>query len=184
MERKKILIVAAVFLFAAGPALAGFTLTSPVLREGGRLALEQVFNGFGCAGGNVSPELAWQGEPAATRSFAVTVYDPDAPTGSGWWHWTIFNIPARVHRLSAGAGDPDGKLAPAGAVQGRTDFGSSGYGGACPPAGDPPHRYQFTVYALDTERLPLDRDASPAMVGFFLHKHELARARITVTYGR
>ncbi len=175
----------ALVLFLAGPALAAdFTLNSPQLRNGGTMAPAQVFNGFGCNGKNISPELSWQGEPAGTKSFAVTVYDPDAPTGSGWWHWVTFNIPADVHHLPANAGDPASGLAPAGAVQSRTDFGRPGYGGACPPAGDAPHRYQFTIFALDTEKLPLDADASPAMVGFNLQRHALARARITVTYGR
>ncbi len=175
----------ALLLLATGQARAAdFTLSSPQLQPGGTMANAQVFNGFGCSGRNISPELDWHGEPANTKSFAITVYDPDAPTGSGWWHWVIFNIPASVHHLAAGAGDPASGLAPAGAVQSRTDFGRPGYGGACPPAGDAPHHYLFTIYALDTASLPLDSDASPAMVGFYLHQHALAQARIMVTYGR
>ncbi len=183
--RQTATLIAALILFATGQALAaGFTLTSPQLQPGGTMATAQVFNGFGCTGSNISPELAWQGEPAGTKSFAVTAYDPDAPTGSGWWHWVIFNIPANVHHLPENSGDPASGLAPAGSVQSRTDFGRPGYGGACPPPGDAPHRYIFTVFALDTDRLDLDSDASPAMVGFYLNRHALARAQIIVTYGR
>jgi len=112
------------------------------------------------------------------------VYDPDAPTGSGWWHWVIFNIPATVHRLAKDAGNIETTTAPAGAIQSRTDYGKPGYGGACPPAGARAHRYQFTVYALDTARLPLDSGTSPAMVGFYIRQHELAKAVITVYYQR
>jgi Raf kinase inhibitor-like YbhB/YbcL family protein len=114
----------------------------------------------------------------------VTVYDPDAPTGSGWWHWIVFNIPKTVHRLPRGAGDPKSGLMPEGAVQGVTDFGTVGYGGACPPKGDRPHRYIFTVYALDVAKLPLDAKSSPALVGYMLEKHALAKASLMAYYGR
>lgn len=143
-----------------------------------------MYNDFGCTGTNISPELNWSGEPVETKSFAITVYDPDAPTGSGWWHWLVFNIPAAVHNLAADSGNLDKGHLPAGSVQSRTDFGKSGYGGACPPAGDAPHRYQFTVWALDIAELPLDQNVSGAMVGFFLHQHQLGKASITVTYCR
>jgi Raf kinase inhibitor-like YbhB/YbcL family protein len=169
----------------AGAASAGgFTLTSPDLKPGARLAEQQVFKGFGCEGGNVSPELAWQGAPKGTRSFAVTVYDPDAPTGSGWWHWVVFNLPADASGLKKGAGDAKAGLLPAGAVQSRTDFNQAGYGGPCPPVGDKPHRYQFTVYALKTDKLPLDADAPAAMVGFYLHQNMLGKAELLGRYGR
>ena len=170
-------------LFAADAAHAGgFTLTSPDI--GGQLSMDQVFSGFGCTGKNISPRLEWKNAPAGTKSFAVTVYDPDAPTGSGWWHWLIFNIPADVQGLQAGAGDPAGKRAPAGSVQSRTDYGKTGYGGACPPKGDRPHRYIFTVYALGVEKLDLAPDTPPAMVGFFLNHNALARASLMAYYGR
>ncbi len=143
---------------------AEFRVESPQLSPGGKMKAEQVLNGFGCSGENISPELQWSNAPAGTKSFAVTVYDPDAPTGSGWWHWIVFNIPASVSRLTAGAGK-NGPL-PDGAVQGRTDFGTPGYGGACPPEGHGPHDYHFRVWALDVARLPLDEQASGAMVGF------------------
>ena len=134
-------VLAAALLCAASLAsAAGFTLTSPTIKPGATLADAQVFNGFGCSGKNVSPELKWSGAPAGTKSFAVTVYDPDAPTGSGWWHWVVYNLPA------------DGKGLPAGAVQGRTDFGANAFGGACPPQGDKPHPSISTVAAMVTPK--------------------------------
>ncbi len=151
---------------------------------GGVVSEEQVFDGFGCQGGNVSPALNWTVGPAGTKSFAVTVYDPDAPTGSGWWHWVIFNIPADVTALAKGAGNPQAKLAPVGSIQSRTDYGQPGYGGPCPPQGDKPHRYRFTVYALKVETLPLDENAPAAMVGFYLQQNMLEQAVLEVRYGR
>ncbi|WP_448205087.1 YbhB/YbcL family Raf kinase inhibitor-like protein [Azospirillum sp. sgz302134] len=169
----------------AVPATASaFELTSPDIKDRAPLAERHVLNGFGCTGGNLSPALAWKDTPAGTRSFAVTAYDPDAPTGSGWWHWIVFNLPASTMALPAGAGDPAKPMLPAGAVQSRTDFGTPGYGGACPPAGDKAHRYVFTVYALKTDQLPLNADASGAMVGFMLNANSLGKASITTHYGR
>lgn len=181
---RRVVLILLTVLFAGQGYAGDFVLTSPSMVAGSSMGQEQLFNGFGCSGGNISPELNWSGEPAATRSFAVTVYDPDAPTGSGWWHWLVFNIPATVHQLAGGSGNVEAGLAPAGSVQSRTDFGGTGYGGACPPEGDNPHRYQFTVWALDVETLPLDKEASGAMVGFFLRQHQLGQAGITVYYGR
>jgi len=181
---KKIMISLTLIFAVSGLAMAqDFTLSSPQLHEGTLIAAEQVFNGFGCSGANVSPELNWSGAPMGTKSFAVTVYDPDAPTGSGWWHWLIFNIPADVHSLPGNAGNPQSGLAPAGSVQSRTDFGAVGYGGPCPPPGAP-HHYIFTVYALKTDKLDLDPQASGAMVGFYLNANKLASASLTATYGR
>lgn len=165
-------------------AAGDFTLTSPQLKEGALLSMEQVFNSFGCTGKNISPELNWNNPPQGTKSFAVTVYDPDAPTGSGWWHWVVFNIPAQVMALASGSGDLSTKLAPAGSVQSMTDFGKPGYGGACPPQGDKPHRYIFSVYALDIESLPLEQSSTAAMVGFYIHQHVIGKARLTVTFSR
>lgn len=161
-----------------------FTLSSPDLPEGKPLPNAQVFNSLGCTGQNLSPALVWTGAPAGTRSFAVTVYDPDAPTGSGWWHWVIFNIPASVTTLPAGAGDSSGAKAPPGAVQSQTDFGGPGFGGACPPPGDKPHRYVFTVHALEVDSLPLDAKVTGAMVGYYLGQNSLGKASFTRTYGR
>lgn len=173
--------LATLLMLAAAPALAGdFRLTSPDIADGKAMAERHVFAGFGCAGGNVSPALAWSGAPVGSKSFAVTAYDPDAPTGSGWWHWVVFNVPATTRALPAGAG---GGALPAGAVQSRTDFGTPGYGGPCPPAGAP-HRYVFTVHALDVDNLPLDSQASAAMVGFMVNAHSLGRASLTALFAR
>jgi Raf kinase inhibitor-like YbhB/YbcL family protein len=162
------------------------TLTSPDITEGGTIANEQVFHGFGCMGGNISPALSWSGAPSGTKSFAISMYDPDAPTGSGFWHWVVFNLPAATTSLPKGAGDAKKKLIPKGAIQSRTDFGADGYGGPCPPAGDKPHRYQITVFAVDVDKLPdaKNHDASAALVGFDLHFHTLAKATLTGQYGR
>ncbi len=177
-------VLFSVLLSLAGTALADdFKLSSKDIAEGQTLSAEQVFKGFGCEGGNVSPSLTWQGAPAGTKSFAITAYDPDAPTGSGWWHWTLVNIPATVTELPKGAGSKGGKL-PKGTVQGLTDFGTNGFGGACPPVGDKPHHYQFTVWALKADRLPIDKHASGAMVGYMLNANVIAKASITATYGR
>ena len=167
------------------PAFAGgkFTLTSTDLKANGTLADKHVFNSFGCSGENVSPALSWKDAPAGTKSFVVTAYDPDAPTGSGWWHWVVYNLPATATELAQGAGGKDGKL-PEGAAQGHTDFGAPGYGGACPPVGDKPHRYIFTVYALKTEKLDVAADATAAMVGYLTHMNQLGSAQLTVKYGR
>jgi len=160
-----------------------FRLKSPVIAPNSTLSNDQVYSGFGCSGRNISPALSWKGAPHDTRSFALTVYDPDAPTGSGWWHWVVYNIPADVSELPAGAGNPGGNL-PAGALQGHTDFGTAGFGGPCPPTGDKPHRYIFTVYALKVEKISVPDEASAAMVGFMIHANALAKASLTALYGR
>ncbi len=162
---------------------AKFTLTSPDIAQGRTIAAAQVFNSFGCSGNNISPALAWKNAPAGTRSFALLVYDPDAPTGSGWWHWIAFNIPADVTSLPAGAGDPKKNLMPAGAVQTRTDFGTPGYGGPCPPPGRP-HRYYFRLYALKVAKLDVPADPTAAIVGFSVNANSLAKAEIMGLYGR
>jgi Raf kinase inhibitor-like YbhB/YbcL family protein len=185
MMKKKIALILVVFSMTVGVSFAGdFSISSPQVASHGKIANEQVFNGFGCQGDNISPALQWQGAPEGTVSFAVTVYDPDAPTGSGWWHWVIFNIPANVTNLAMGAGDPQSRKAPAGSVQSMTDFGRQGYGGPCPPAGDKAHHYEFTVYALKAKELPLDENTPAAMVGFYIHQNLLGKAVLTATYGR
>lgn len=156
------------------------TLTSHDLKDGDKMPQRQVFNGMGYSGENLSPHLAWDGAPEGTKSFAITVYDPDAPTGSGWWHWGVANIPADVRELATGVGSGQGSL-PAGAVQTRTDFGKAGYGGAAPPQGES-HRYQFTVHALDLEQIEVDENTSGAMLGFYIHHHSLGKASLTVTF--
>jgi Raf kinase inhibitor-like YbhB/YbcL family protein len=166
-------------------ATAGkFTLTSKDIAPGGKIAEAQVFNGFGCKGGNVSPELSWSNTPAGTKSFALLMHDPDAPTGSGWWHWLVYNIPATTSSLPAGAGDaPKGAL-PAGAMQARTDFGTPGYGGPCPPPGKP-HHYHFFLYALKADKLDVPADASAAFVSFNVRAQALGKpAELVGLYGR
>ncbi|WP_435992795.1 YbhB/YbcL family Raf kinase inhibitor-like protein [Brevundimonas sp. LjRoot202] len=151
-----------------------FTLTSNDITDEGVLPDAQVK-----AKGDTSPHLQWSGAPEGTKSYAVTCYDPDAPTGSGFWHWTVANIPADVTQLRAGA-SPDGL--PPGAVEGRTDYGEPGFGGAAPPPGHGPHRYIFTVFAVDTDKLDVTPDNSGAVFGFNLHFHTLAKASITASY--
>lgn len=158
------------------------TLTSPDFANGTVLKNAQVAAGFGCTGGNVSPALNWSGVPAGTQSLVLTAYDPDAPTGSGFWHWAVYNIPATATGLPAGAGSAGGTL-PAGAAQLRNDGGQPGYVGACPPAGDRAHRYVFTLYALSAP-LQLDAAASPAFLGFNLNGVTLAKTSITALYSR
>ena len=151
-----------------------FTLSSNDLTDGGALPDAQVY-----AAGNTSPHLKWSGAPEGTKSYAVTCFDPDAPTGSGFWHWTVANLPAGVTELATGASS---RGMPAGAVQGRTDFGETGFGGAAPPPGHGPHRYVFTVFAVDAEKLDVTPENSGAVFGFNLHFHTLAKASITATY--
>ncbi len=177
-------------LFAAvlGSALSPFAasaleLTSPDITAGGNIPDEQVFSGFGCTGGNISPTLKWSGAPAGTKSFALSIYDPDAPTGSGFWHWVMVDIPADVTELSKNAGDPKAGKAPAGVIQSGTDFGSKGYGGPCPSKGDTPHHYHFMLFAVDTPKLGTDADTTAAVVGFYLHSHTLAKAELVAVYG-
>lgn len=184
--KKHIAIAAATLAgisFTVSAALP-FSLNSRDIPAEQQLTQNQVFNGFGCHGDNQSPQLTWKNQPPGTRSFAITVYDPAAPTGSGWWHWTVVNIPAQTRDLPAGAGNQNNEKLPAGAVQGRNDFGYSGFGGACPPEGDKPHPYQITVWALDVDKLPIDKNASGALVGFMLNSHALAKAQLTATYAR
>ena len=157
-----------------------FTLLSNDLKEGEKMPERHVFNGMGYQGDNISPHLAWDQAPAGTKSFVVTVYDPDAPTGSGWWHWLVANLPANTRLLPQGAGSGQDAL-PAGTIQARTDFGKAGYGGAAPPKGET-HRYIFTVHALDVEAIDVDENSSGAVVGFNVHFHSLGSASLTVTY--
>jgi len=181
MRRFAFLLWLSLPLFAQA---AGFTLDSPDVSARAPIANKYVFNGFGCQGDNLSPALVWQGAPAGTKSFAVTVYDPDAPTGSGWWHWVMIDIPADMHGLIQGAGDPAAKKAPKGAVEIRTDFGAPGWGGPCPPKGDKPHRYVFTVHALKVDKLDVGADATAAMVGFMINANQIDKASFTARYGR
>jgi hypothetical protein len=162
------------------PEVPAFALTSEDITHGQACDMLHVHASAG--GENLSPQLAWSGFPPQTRSFAVTCFDPDAPTHSGWWHWAAVDIPADVTSLPRGAGAEDGSGMPRGTVQFRTDYGSFGYGGAAPPQGDHDHRYYFAVHALDVDHLGLAPDTPPAVVGFHLTAHTLARAVIVTTF--
>lgn len=177
-------------IFAIGLTLAGvthaqFKLTSPDIKPGGTIADEQVFNDFGCSGKNISPALRWSGAPKGTKSFALLVHDPDAPTGgAGWWHWVVVNIPTGTSELPKGAGKGDGANLPTGAMNGVTDFGAPGYGGPCPPQGDKPHRYNFTLHALKVDKLDVAKGATASLVGYMVSANSIGKATLTGKYGR
>jgi Raf kinase inhibitor-like YbhB/YbcL family protein len=160
------------------PALlaVAFTLTSPEIHPGGPIGDIHAWNRDGCTGRNVAPALQWRGEPPKTQSYALVVFDPDAPTGHGWYHWVVVDIPERVHALTPAA-------LPAGAREGSNDFGAAGYGGPCPPPGSR-HHYVFTLYALDEPRLPGDAVPSGEQIAGALRGHVLGKATLTGTYGR
>ncbi|WP_330083224.1 YbhB/YbcL family Raf kinase inhibitor-like protein [Methylocystis iwaonis] len=167
----------------AGGAQA-FELKSPDIAEGKTIDMKHVYNSFGCTGGNLSPALNWTDPPAGTKSFAVLVHDPDAPTGgAGFWHWLVVDIPPDVRGLELGAGDVSGKKLPPGAHQLETDFGEKAYGGPCPPPGKP-HRYIFTVYALKIDKLGDAAHGRTAVAGFTINGNALAKASITGLFGR
>jgi hypothetical protein len=171
-------------LVALNVHAAGFTLTSADIKPNGTLDKKFEANTFGCNGENKSPALKWSGAPKDTKSFVVTVYDPDAPTGSGFWHWFVYNIPASVTELPANAGAQGGANLPKGAAMNRIDYGVAAWGGACPPEGDKPHRYVFTVYALKVDKLDLPPDATAAVAGFMTNASKIAQASFTAKYGR
>jgi Raf kinase inhibitor-like YbhB/YbcL family protein len=164
------------------PAVPSFALESSDVADGQQMSDAQVYNGFGMTGQNVSPHLRWHGFPAETKGFAVTCYDPDAPTGSGWWHMIVLDVPVSVTELPTGAVSGDKSGLPSGAFCVRNDFGSKDFGGAAPPAGDLPHRSVVAVHALDVDSLGLDSDVTPAVAGFNVGFHTLARAVMTPVY--
>lgn len=166
--------------YANLPQLPSFTLTSESVTDGQPLGNDQVSGIMGAGGSDISPQLSWSGFPAETKSFAVTVYDPDAPTASGFWHWAVADLPATVTELPAGAGD--GSPLPGGAVTLANDAGQKRFIGAAPPAGHGPHRYYIAVHALDVDKLDLPDGATPAYLGFNLFGHAIARAVIHGTY--
>lgn len=181
-------VTAAAFILqacASAPAersVPALTLSSQAFKQGQRLADDQVANTFGCTGKNISPDVQWSGAPAETKFYAVSIYDPDAPTGSGFWHWVVFNIPASVTSLKADAGKNASTLPP-GATMARNDGGAAAFAGACPPVGHGEHRYILRVFAL-SDKLPLDGNASPALVGFMINQMKLAEGSITAKYSR
>lgn len=166
-----------VLLTLASFSSQAFEVSSKDIHEGQLMSSEFVFSGMGCTGDNISPQLSWKDAPEGTKSFAITVFDPDAPTGSGWWHWLALNIPANVSSIDQGSPMKN-------VLQTKNDFGTMSYGGACPPAGDGMHRYQYTVWALPQEKIDLPADISPAVVGYTLNSMVLDKAVLTATYVR
>lgn len=174
----------AVWALALGTTLAGVAGAFTLHVDGApHVAQAQVYDRDGCGGANRSPALTWSAPPAGTRSLAITMFDPDAP-GHGWWHWIVADLPASLRALPANAGQADGGSLPAGAFQGRNDFGAIGYGGPCPPPGDPPHHYVITVWALRAAQLPVDRGANGATIEAALRRDAIASAHTEITYGR
>ena len=169
--------------FELFPEVASFTLTSTDIADGQTLGPAQVADSMGYHGENRSPQLSWSGFPPETKGFAVTLHDPDAPTGSGFWHWLVVNIPADVTELSSGAGAADTDALPSGAFQLRNDAGTRGFVGSAPPPGDVPHRCVHSVHALDVDHLDVEPDSSPAIVGFNLRFHAIARAQVVPVFG-
>jgi Raf kinase inhibitor-like YbhB/YbcL family protein len=180
---------AAAFVALLSPAAASsaqtFQMLSDDIAAGQRIPQTFAFNGFGCTGQNTSPALSWRHPPAGTKSFAVMVHDQDAVTGgAGFWHWAIVNLPAGTSGLTRGAGTADGSALPEAARQITTDFGTTGWGGPCPPTGDKPHRYTFTVYALKVDTLELPPNATASFSGFMVNANAVGKASFTSLYGR
>lgn len=158
-------------------------LSSSSFQDGGHIPQRQIFNGMGCQGENKSPQLSWSDVPAGAKSFAIVMHDPDAPTSGGFYHWVMFNIPGDTRELDENAGgDKLGSLLH-GVVMGHTDFGQNAYGGPCPPPG-PAHRYNITLFAIDSEKLPLDKTTTGAKLEFMASQHTLAKAALNGMYGR
>tara|TARA_R110002126_G_scaffold43572_8_gene125076 strand:- start:326 stop:874 length:549 start_codon:yes stop_codon:yes gene_type:complete len=181
---KKVNFITAIVLLCTTTIFAQKTFTLSSKNLGGQATKLEEFNGFGCSGENSSPQLSWSNAPEGTKSFAITMYDPDAPTGSGFWHWVVFDIPANVSELIKNAGNVSLNLAPKGAIQSTTDYGIKGFGGPCPPEGHGYHEYIITVFALKTDKLGLNDSINPAIVGFNLWNQTLAKASIVMYYKR
>lgn len=162
-----------------------FALSSPDSKLAAKVPEEYTANVFGCTGGNMSPALQWSGPPAGTKSFVLTLFDPDEHGDpSGWWHWVVYNLPANATSLPKGAGAEHSTVLPPGTMQGRTDLGNDAYHGPCPDKGDPPHRYTFTIYALGVEKLDVPADSSGAMVVSTAKDHLLGKAVFIAHYSR
>lgn len=180
----KLFLASAIFCASTLAHAADFQLSSPEIKAGSTIDKRFEFNGFGCSGENKSPALQWRNAPAGTKSFALTVYDPDAPTGSGWWHWSVINLPAETTSLPADAGAAGDANLPAGARQVRIDYGVAAWGGVCPPQGDKAHRYIFTLYALKTPKLDIPADSTAALAGYMINANAIGKASFVARYGR
>ncbi|AFD08936.1 YbhB/YbcL family Raf kinase inhibitor-like protein [Solitalea canadensis] len=178
--RKTVTAIVVLIIMSSG-MLHGQTFTLKSNELNGQFTSKQYGNDFGCNGGNISPDLVWENAPKDTKAFAITMYDKDAPTGSGFWHWVVYNIPATTMELKSDAGNYSQKSLPQGAVNGNNDAGTPGYVGACPPPG-PAHMYVITVYALKS-KLEIDKNASAALIGFMLNANTIAKASI-IAYGQ
>ena len=183
--------IASLFLFtslsfgAFQASAADFTLSSQDIPADSSIGNKYVFKGYGCNGDNISPGLSWSDPPSGTKGFAILVHDPDAPTGgSGWWHWLVINLPATMRKLEPGALSSETKASREGIRQVKNDYGIAAYGGPCPPPGDNPHHYNFTVYALKVPSLDIPEGASAAFVGYMVNSNSLAKASFTAVYGR
>jgi Raf kinase inhibitor-like YbhB/YbcL family protein len=177
---KNVIVLSCIVLFSNTLFAKGLTLKSTDMS--GQISINQVFNGFGCSGKNISPQLKWYNAPKGTKSFAITIYDPDAPTGSGWWHWVVFDISKDTNQILSNASVLN--ILPKGTIQSKTDFGKNEFGGACPPKGSKAHQYIITIYALDVKNLGLDKNANPALVGFKLNYHLIEKSSIVAYYKR
>ena len=181
---KKTSIAISVFISLSLPVMANsFSLMSHDIKAGEFMSKVHEYKGFGCDGEDRSPQFSWSNPPAGTKAFALFAYDPDAPTGSGWWHWQLINIPKGVREIAAGAGNVNNELLPRGSVQIENDYGSKSFGGACPPEGHGVHRYQFTLYALSQE-LQLPENPSSALVGYMVKAHALGSSQLEALYQR
>ncbi|MBI3775543.1 MAG: YbhB/YbcL family Raf kinase inhibitor-like protein [Gammaproteobacteria bacterium] len=182
---KHLLLATPVVVMSLTVNAQSFEASSADIQPNASIAQKFAFNGFGCTGENLSPEISWKNPPAAAKSFALMVHDPDAPTGgAGFWHWVVVNIPTTSSGLVQGAGTANGRALPAGARQINTDFGVPGWGGPCPPAGDKPHHYNFTIYALSVDKLELSPNTSAALTGFMVNMNAISKASFTGQYGR
>ena len=180
MQTRNLIAASLLTLAVALPvSAADFSVSSSTIKAGQTISAKHYWNNFGCTGENIMPDLKWTNVPAGTKSFAVTFYDKDAPTGSGFWHWVAYDIPAETQQLAGGA---NGGTLPAGAVEGNTDLGKPGFFGPCPPVGRT-HNYVYTVHALKVDKLPIDKGASPALVGFYLWQNTLGKASLNVKAG-
>ena len=181
----KFKLISVLSLSISAPVLAGsLTLSSNDIAQGEFMAKSQEYNGFGCSGGDLSPHLKWTNVPQGTKSFAITAYDRDAPTGSGWWHWQVVNIPKSVTEIVSGSGSTKNDLLPKGSMQVKNDYGSRGFGGACPPSGHGVHHYRFTIHALSVEKLELPEGASGALAGYMINANTIESSTIESLYKR